>query len=98
VVEINPDETPLTHNVTYALPGPAGQVLPKLLKQVKPDIFIQASPTLRHLCTTASYKPSFMQYVYENLTLPYTSYTSSQSGSLNSLCQITPFVIMSSMP
>jgi NAD-dependent deacetylase len=33
VVEINPDETPLTHNVTYALRGPAGEVLPKILNQ-----------------------------------------------------------------
>jgi NAD-dependent deacetylase len=34
VVEINPDETPLTPNVTYNLLGPAGQILPKLLNQV----------------------------------------------------------------
>jgi NAD-dependent deacetylase len=34
VVEINPDETPLTQSVTYALPGPAGQILPELLKQL----------------------------------------------------------------
>jgi NAD-dependent deacetylase len=31
VVEINPDETPLTPRATYALTGPAGQVLPELL-------------------------------------------------------------------
>jgi NAD-dependent deacetylase len=35
VVEINPDETSLTHNVTYALPGPAGKILPELLNQFK---------------------------------------------------------------
>jgi|SRR5690625_886606 len=31
VVEINPDETPLTADATYSLRGPAGQVLPALL-------------------------------------------------------------------
>jgi hypothetical protein len=35
MVEINPDETPLTHSVIYALPGPAGQILPELLNQFK---------------------------------------------------------------
>jgi len=30
VVEINPDSTPLTPHVTYALPGQAGQILPAL--------------------------------------------------------------------
>jgi NAD-dependent deacetylase len=35
VVEINPDVTPLTSNVTYVLPGPAGQILPELLKHFK---------------------------------------------------------------
>ena len=35
VVEINPDVTPLTPNVTYALRGSAGQVLPELLNQSK---------------------------------------------------------------
>lgn len=33
VVEINPDETPLTPYVTYALPGPAGEILLELLNQ-----------------------------------------------------------------
>jgi NAD-dependent deacetylase len=32
VVEINPDTTPLTPRVTHALRGPAGQVLPALVK------------------------------------------------------------------
>jgi NAD-dependent deacetylase len=32
VVEINPDTTPLTSQVTYALQGPAGQILPKILE------------------------------------------------------------------
>lgn len=32
VVEINPDTTPLTTSATYVLQGPAGQVLPHLLK------------------------------------------------------------------
>ncbi len=31
-VEINPNSTPLTPNVTYALPNPAGQALPALLQ------------------------------------------------------------------
>jgi NAD-dependent deacetylase len=31
LVEINPDETPLTHAATYALREPAGEVLPALL-------------------------------------------------------------------
>lgn len=35
VVEINPDETPLTPYVTFALPGPAGQILPEVLSQFK---------------------------------------------------------------
>lgn len=35
VVEINPDETPLTPNVTYALSGPAGQILPELLTEFR---------------------------------------------------------------
>lgn len=34
VVEINPDETPLTRQASYALPGPAGQILPELLKRL----------------------------------------------------------------
>lgn len=34
VVEINPDSTPLTENVHYALIGPAGEVLPELLKRL----------------------------------------------------------------
>ena len=32
VVEINPDETPLTPYVTFALQGPSGQVLPALVQ------------------------------------------------------------------
>jgi NAD-dependent deacetylase len=31
-VEINPDETPLTPNVTFSLRGPSGVVLPELLR------------------------------------------------------------------
>jgi len=34
VVEINPDETPLTAHLTYSLRGPAGTILPELVKQV----------------------------------------------------------------
>jgi NAD-dependent deacetylase len=34
LIEINPDETPLTASATYALPGPAGQILPELLSQL----------------------------------------------------------------
>ncbi|MEW5959773.1 MAG: NAD-dependent deacylase [Chloroflexota bacterium] len=34
-VEINPDATPLTPYVAYALPGPAGQILPGLLKAME---------------------------------------------------------------
>ncbi len=34
-VEINPDTTPLTSHVTYALQGPAGQVLPALVEMAK---------------------------------------------------------------
>lgn len=36
-VEINPDTTPLTSAVTFALPGPAGHVLPQLLQAAWPD-------------------------------------------------------------
>jgi NAD-dependent deacetylase len=32
VVEVNPDETPLTQHATYALQGPAGRVLPALVR------------------------------------------------------------------
>ena len=32
VVEINPDETPLTPNVTFSLRGPSGVVLPEILR------------------------------------------------------------------
>jgi NAD-dependent deacetylase len=32
VVEINPDTTPLTSRATHVLRGPAGQVLPALVK------------------------------------------------------------------
>jgi NAD-dependent deacetylase len=35
VVEINPDRTPLTARVTYALQGPAGQILPALVKALR---------------------------------------------------------------
>lgn len=35
LVEINPDETPLTASATYALHGPAGQVLPALLQALE---------------------------------------------------------------
>jgi len=34
VVEINPDETPLTANATFSLRGPSGIVLPELLRAV----------------------------------------------------------------
>ena len=34
VVEINPHPTPLTSQATYALPGPAGEVLPALVKAI----------------------------------------------------------------
>lgn len=36
LVEINPDETPLTASATYVLSGPAGQILPELLKMLIP--------------------------------------------------------------
>jgi NAD-dependent deacetylase len=36
LVEINPDQTPLTQAADYALHGPAGEVLPALLKAVWP--------------------------------------------------------------
>jgi NAD-dependent deacetylase len=35
VVEINPERTPLTRHVTYALQGPAGQILPALVKALR---------------------------------------------------------------
>jgi NAD-dependent deacetylase len=35
VVEINPAQTPLTDRATYVLQGPAGQVLPELLKNLE---------------------------------------------------------------
>ena len=35
VVEINPQPTPFTANATYALPGPAGVVLPEILSALK---------------------------------------------------------------
>lgn len=38
VVEINPDETPLTQRATYALTGPAGQILPELLSRLNEDV------------------------------------------------------------
>jgi len=31
VVEINPDPTPLTNHCDFALPGKAGEILPRLL-------------------------------------------------------------------
>ncbi len=34
VVEVNPDDTPLTDHATYALQGPAGQVLPAVIYSV----------------------------------------------------------------
>lgn len=34
-VEINPSPTPITTQVTYALPGPAGEILPALVKALK---------------------------------------------------------------
>ena len=34
VVEVNPDETPLTEQATWSLRGPSGQVLPALVKAV----------------------------------------------------------------
>jgi NAD-dependent SIR2 family protein deacetylase len=34
VVEINPSETPLSRGADYALRGPAGEVLPELVKSV----------------------------------------------------------------
>jgi NAD-dependent protein deacetylase/lipoamidase len=33
LVEINPSETPLTRRADYALRGPAGEVLPDLLRE-----------------------------------------------------------------
>jgi NAD-dependent deacetylase len=35
LVEINPDETPLTPHVDYALRGPAGDVLPRLIRELQ---------------------------------------------------------------
>ena len=35
VVEVNPDETPLTPRVTYSLAGPSGEVLPVLVEQLR---------------------------------------------------------------
>ncbi|MDX1524218.1 MAG: NAD-dependent deacylase [Anaerolineae bacterium] len=34
VVEINPEETPLTEQATFVLPGPAGEVLPALVNML----------------------------------------------------------------
>ena len=36
VVEINPSETPLSHRADYALRGPAGEVLPELVREAFP--------------------------------------------------------------
>ena len=33
VVEINPDETPLTPRATFVLRGPAGEILPELVRR-----------------------------------------------------------------
>jgi len=33
LVEVNPDETPLTRHADYSLRGPAGEVLPKLVRE-----------------------------------------------------------------
>ena len=38
VVEVNPQETPLTPNAHYALQGPSGQMLPKLVQAAWNDI------------------------------------------------------------
>jgi NAD-dependent SIR2 family protein deacetylase len=43
-VEINLDTTPLTSAVTFALPGPAGQVLPQLLQAAWPNHPIESKP------------------------------------------------------
>lgn len=40
VVEINPDDTPLTRLATYVLPGPSGKVMPQIvdaLKKIRSD-------------------------------------------------------------
>jgi NAD-dependent deacetylase len=37
LVEINPDETPLTHAATHALTGPAGKILPALVAAAWPN-------------------------------------------------------------
>jgi len=34
-VEINPSSTPITDQVTYSLPGPAGEMLPVLVNALK---------------------------------------------------------------
>lgn len=34
-IEINPDETPLTHHATHVLPGPSGQILPALVASLE---------------------------------------------------------------
>jgi hypothetical protein len=34
LVEVNPEQTPLTSIATYALSGPAGQVLPVLVQAI----------------------------------------------------------------
>jgi NAD-dependent deacetylase len=35
VVEVNPDETPLTPHATFVLRGPAGEMLPALVRVVQ---------------------------------------------------------------
>jgi NAD-dependent SIR2 family protein deacetylase len=34
-VEVNPSSTPITTRVTYALTGPAGEILPALVEALK---------------------------------------------------------------
>ena len=35
LIEINPQETPLTPVVDYSLRGPSGEILPEILNQLK---------------------------------------------------------------
>lgn len=51
VVEVNPQETPLTKNVEYVLAGPAGEVLPALVGAVwgKPEVGMNALPKVKSL-------------------------------------------------
>jgi NAD-dependent deacetylase len=43
-VEINPDTTPLTPAVSFALTGPAGHILPQLLQATWPDQPVESNP------------------------------------------------------